>query len=493
MVKRQLFGNTDSFIVFFLGFFLVLLRAPKIGLSPDSIVYLSTARNLFAHGNFHSFDGEWLTDFPSGYPIFLSLLMLLTRIDLISSGLVVNGLLFGLLNVICLQQAKNSGLPYYLKWLYSVLILFSVALLQIYGMLWSETLFIFCIAVFLVIAQGYGGSHKLKFLIGMAVVSGFICIVRYIGITVLFTGVFLILMDRDLAFRKRLKHLFLYSSIGGSFLLINLIANRAHSTSVVGERVATESSILHHFSRFGETLNDWFPMIGLPAFIYLILGIGFIAAALAGLWYLRKAGKDMYNWFHLGLLFTVIYSLCLLVLSTVTVFDQIDNRLLSPLYIPALGAIIKAAQGVVLRYEGNIVRIIALSLIVIVGITGFQRLYKFIVSPELVKADKYRYDFEDFQLSPTIAFIRVHPLLFSANKNVYSNAGDLLYMFGSPNILGLPRLDSKEEMQDFILYADYLIWLDHKYIPGDYLNKLKKQSVLKSLYSFSDGVIYTNK
>jgi len=493
--KSFLPKNIDSFIAFILGFFMVLFSAPGIGLSPDSIVYLSTARNLFSHGGLNSFDGEWLTDFPAGYPVFLSLIMFITRIDFISSGLVINGMLFGLLNVICLQQATKNGLPYYLKWLYSVLILFSPALLHIYGMLWSETLFIFCITVFLTLSADYGSSHEIKFLIAMALISGFICVVRYIGITILFTGSILLLIDRSLAFRKRLAHLLIYGSIGGSFLMINLIVNRAHSTNAAGERVAAASSILHHLSRFGETLTSWLPIpiTVMPSFINLFSGIGFIAAALAGIWYLLRSGKNMYGWFHLGLLFTAIYSICLIALSTVTVFDPIDSRLLSPLYLPALGVIIKAVHTAVSNGKIGLVKAIALTLIFIVGITGFQRQYKFFVSPELVKADKYRYDFDDFGVSPTIEFIRIHPLLFRSNKNIYSNAGDLLYMFGTPDISGLPRLDSKEEMQDFILYADYLIWLNHKYIPGDYLNKLKQKSVLKPLYSFSDGVIFTNK
>jgi hypothetical protein len=54
-------------------------------------------------------------------------------------------------------------------------------------------------------------------------------------------------------------------------------------------------------------------------------------------------------------------------------------------------------------------------------------------------------------------------------------------------------LNSVEEMRDFNEDTAYLVWLNtvHTY-PGEYLPALKKASGLSPLYTFPDGVIYTN-
>src|ERR1700761_2321795 len=187
--------NPEMMIAVLAAFCLVWFSAPAVGLSPDSISYTSAARSLIATGRPYEFDGEWLVDFPLGYPAWLSLIMFITRIDPFQFGLALNAILFALLVFICLRETKRNGFPLLLRCGYALCLLFSTALLQVYGMLWSETLFILCIALFFAGAGLYGRSHRARALWIMALATAIACCTRYIGVSLAGMGCLLILTD----------------------------------------------------------------------------------------------------------------------------------------------------------------------------------------------------------------------------------------------------------------------------------------------------------
>ena len=85
-VKSHLFSlsnNLDSLLVALMGFFLIQIfsRHSGIGISPDSVTYLSAARHLVQGKGFISFDNLPVVDFPFGYPFFLAIISFTTRLD----------------------------------------------------------------------------------------------------------------------------------------------------------------------------------------------------------------------------------------------------------------------------------------------------------------------------------------------------------------------------------------------------------------------------
>src|SRR5664280_1965727 len=88
--------NYDSAIAGLSGALLIFLysRHGGIGMEPDSIVYLSTARSVVQGGGFFEFEGIPTTDSPIGYPAFLSLVLFISRIDTVQSGAVINMFLY---------------------------------------------------------------------------------------------------------------------------------------------------------------------------------------------------------------------------------------------------------------------------------------------------------------------------------------------------------------------------------------------------------------
>ena len=490
--------NPEAFIGALAAFCLIYFSSPSIGLSPDSISYTSAARSLCSTGSPIEFDGEWMMDFPLGYPALLSLIIFVTRLDPFQFGLLLNALLFGCLVFICLQETKRNGFPLFLRIGYGLSLLFSTALLQVYGMLWSETLFILCVALFFLACGRYRSTHRKRALWGMAGATALACVTRYIGVTLLGMGLLLLLADPDLPWRKRVSHLFIYGVTGSSLLLVNLVVNRINGGNMAGDRLINHTPATEHLRRFGTTLIHWlsippdspagysrFPSPVLP----MICATLFVGGSILGLLYLYRRKKSLYSWAALGLLFTSVYSLFILALAILTAFQPLDSRLLSPLWFPALGAAAGGILALIRRLPGKILTLPAVILLVI---PGSIREYRYLRDPERVYQDNIRYDFRPYSKSPTLQFIKDHPGLFHSDKPIYSNAGEILYVLSNLQSDYLPRLDLPAEIQDFNSDSPYLVWLHavHEY-PFGYLSDLKKVSSLAALYSFPDGIIFS--
>src|SRR6202034_1193492 len=89
--------NIDSFIAAIIGFWVIWLytKYSGVGISPDSIMYASTATNIQAHGSLLTFNKTPITFFPVFYPFFLSIIQLISRADPIKAGAMIDACLFG--------------------------------------------------------------------------------------------------------------------------------------------------------------------------------------------------------------------------------------------------------------------------------------------------------------------------------------------------------------------------------------------------------------
>src|ERR1700679_571009 len=94
-LKRYL-NNVDSLIAAAIGFYAIYLFTAYsgVGISPDSIMYASTASNLQAHGSLITFNQTPLVFFPVFYPFFLGVIQFFSRVDPIKAGAVINEFLF---------------------------------------------------------------------------------------------------------------------------------------------------------------------------------------------------------------------------------------------------------------------------------------------------------------------------------------------------------------------------------------------------------------
>ena len=150
--------NIDSLIAGAIGFFIIQLFSHHsgIGVSPDSVTYISTARNFYEGKGLIGFDNQPTVVFPLLYPVFLAAVSFVTRLDPLIFGAVMNGLLFALLLYIC--GAVMNGFYFSSRWYKRVILsclVLSPSLLEIYSMLWSETIFILLVIFFIIAIKNY--------------------------------------------------------------------------------------------------------------------------------------------------------------------------------------------------------------------------------------------------------------------------------------------------------------------------------------------------
>src|ERR1700745_905222 len=108
--------NLDSLVFSILGFYFIYLmtRHSGIGLSPDSVIYLSAARNFRLGNGLIQFDHIPLVDFPAFYPVFLGTLSFILRLDALIFSPVLNGFLFA--TVIYLSGSIMNGMKNFSRW-----------------------------------------------------------------------------------------------------------------------------------------------------------------------------------------------------------------------------------------------------------------------------------------------------------------------------------------------------------------------------------------
>jgi hypothetical protein len=479
------------------GFLLIFCSLSEVGISADSITYTSVSRNLNAHGNLHAFDGEPMVDFPLGYPLLLGAIQFMTRLDPFRFGLFLSSFLFGTLIYMLISLLKQEGFPPVERYLVGLCLVLSPALVEVYQMLWSETVFIFCIVLFLAAATQYGRTKRTGWVWAMALICAWACFTRYAALTLVVTGCLAILGDRSLPFKTRWWRSVWFGGVSMSLLVFNLLRNWRISGTTTGDRKKNFLPLSIHLHRFGDVLSGWVPPLNKYPALFTPLTIVFLILIIGAGAYFWIKRKETLTLFALCKTFCVIYALFILAISVLTEFEGLDVRLLSPLYIPALLGLMGAAYHLFYpdpdkKASHPAPYILSLGLIGLMAANGVSTI-DYIKHPEIAYNRYVRYDIETLRHSPTLHFIDKHPALFQQGVSVYSNAPDLMYLLSSrKNADYIPDIHEVTDVRQFIQDSSaYLVWLNAcRAYPRSDIDSLRKSTDLTQVYTFSDGAIY---
>jgi len=485
------------------GFIAIYLftKYSGIGVSPDSIMYTSAARNLNAHGSLITFNNTPITDFPVFYPVFLGLELFITGIDPIKAGPVLNAILFAAILFLS-RRAINRFVPCSIvyRWLMLTAIVLSPALLEVYTFLWSETLFILVILFFILAARQYFAKHTLTTLLVFAFVAALSSITRYAGITVIGTGGLLLLMDRSLILKKKIQHILIYSVAASSFLALNLLRNIMVTSRLTGPREASFTPFMKNVYYFGTVMCDW---VGLTEKAYpyatlftILLFIGLIAILIYN--YFKKHVGSYEN---LLLTFTIVYGAFIIISSTFSRYERINSRLLSPFFISLLLSCTYWSIGFIksLSIKWRYAALPVLTALML----GF-------CYQELL-TDMARYDSESefgipgytddsWNKSDFANYLKKDHGLFKPGVPIYSDANEALYFLSDTKVKLLPHRYFKNTIQNFYRVKHYyLVWFNQMDNPEIIsLKDIVKVEQLKLLKQFTatgdegtiDGAIY---
>ena len=497
-VKSHLFSlsnNLDSLLAAVIGFFLVQIfsKHSGIGVSPDSVTYLSAARHMVEGNGFKGFDNLPVTDFPFAYPFFLTIISFFTRMDPLLFGPILNGILFGLL--LYLSGAIMNGFQKPSGWYKRILlscILFSPALQEVYSLLWSETIFLLLILLFVVSLSNYLRQETTKWLLVSCGFCAMACLTRYAGIFLVLTGSGLIFFNDEMPWRKRITHSLIFGTLSISVFLVNIMRNFLLTGLVMGQRPGNDTGIGKILEYFGGVLCDWLLLERKPAwavFLTIAVLIVFILT-IASTW--RR--KKLSNGFEYVMAVTgLIYCVFMLITSTFTRYEQFTNRLLSPMFIPLLWSLswwipdFISKKYFLLKCVFGIFAIYMAAWFLNIQLEADYEYYDGVKDAGI---PGYRED--PFVQSDIVQYVGKYKTDFDPRLSIYSNAGEAVYFITGLPAHQLPFSAFLQKLQQYYAMKNtYLVWfrdLDNPEMPD--LNTILRNKNMILLKELPDGAVY---
>ncbi len=489
--------NYDSIIAGIIGALVIFLLARHggIGISPDSIVYLSTARNVVYHGQFNEFTGNPITDFPIGYPTFLSIFLFITRIDFLQSGQFINMLLFFTLIYLSGSIINHLTSNKWVKIPFLAIITFSPTLLGIYTMLWSETLFLVMILLFFIALYHYGRLKTVNALIVVGIIAGLSCIIRYAGVTLVGAGGLMILFDRDLKIGKKVVHLLIFGFLGILFMVANLYRNFLVTNMLMGNREKSLTSFFQNVEKYSYVFSDFFYFHSFPLVLVLLIGVFFpVFYILSHLKHIYVPVRYYHYWNICAAFFTV-YTLFIILSATFSRFEAINFRLLSPLYLPCLFPFAFVIPWSISKQTSWRKPVFIGLFVVLFGAISYSQYKENKELWEMAKdAGIPGYTEDCWRTSPLINYIKQNKQLFNKDTKIYSDGNQAIYLHtGLPAEL-IPHKENKIENKYFLEEQEddyYLVWFYEDTSP-EYLNfpKLLKNHTYKPIGLYPEGCIF---
>jgi hypothetical protein len=491
-------SNLDTLFAALLGGLLVLILTQHsgLGISPDSIYYMSAADSFLAGKGFYQFDDHPFVMFPVFYPFFLSIIKWVTGVNFLKVAPFINAFLFGFAILLVGRMLEKASASKYLKWLLLLILLCSASLLEVYTMLWSETLFIVEVLLFIWIAEKYFHKFEWKYLILMALIAAISSDTRLAGVSIIGTGGLLILMCKQLKWPSKIKQGFVFGLISVSFFSINLLRNAFLSQTLTGKRQKGVTPFVDNLRYYGSVLSEWLPFSKLLNGYPVIVGI--LALVLLGGIFLYKWWKDSRQdgIQKIAAAFVLIYSFFMLIVATISRFETMNNRLLSPLYIPLLLSVGLYLYASIQAIRSAYFKKSLLILFFVIGsVCTYEELqWDFASYKEYKEGGIGGYSDDDWLISSGLLnYLVTHPGFFTAaHLPIYSNAAHAVYFRTGQHIQILPERKYLDQVKAFHQKPkQLLIWFNEE----DNAEVLTLEEVgntknLQILSKFNDGVIY---
>ncbi len=490
-------NNIDSLVAAAAGFFIIFLftRHSGIGVCPDGVVYTTAAENLRATARYADFTNRPVIDFPAFYSIFLSAGMWLTGLKPLTFAPYLNAFLFAL--IIFLSGNIMEQFEFKSKWYKAAIlscIVLSPGLLEDYSMMWSETLFILFLLLFMMAMHRYLQSNSKRALIAAAVITSVACVTRYAGIVIIGTAGIFILLNYKLSFRKRLIDALVFAAISPLLLIINLYRNYQFSGTLTGHREQSITPLITNIHDAGIVFSNWFPFTyenytaAVVVMIAIIAGLIFLCLRQ----FLRRGRIGGYE--TMAAAFALFYILFMIVIATISRFETLNSRFLTPAFIPLLWS--GSYWLVPLSKQGNtLVKKWSLAALGLFMLISFQ--YKqFAADAETWDGVKDAgipgYTEDQWTKSETVQFVQKDLLPFKKNYTIYSDAYDAIYWFtGRPGKF-LPAREYEPGVKEFLNDPRcYMVWFNDgknaDLIDLNFITRVKKMKLVKK---FNDGAIY---
>ncbi len=459
-----------------------------IGLSPDSVGYLAVAQHLLEGKGFLSYRGEPFVAQPPLYPLAIATVSFLLGFTPTTSALLLNLLLFIAVAYLSGRLAILITKSFPISIAVCISVVLGVPITWVSVFAWSEMLFIFLTTLAFLNLIGFVSSKETKDLLACSLSLACSCMVRYAGIFSVFSFLLFLILIPIGRLHKKACRIIVFSLI--SFLPISLWTLRNHilSGTPFGPRTVASLRENEIIFLFFETFSGWFIVqtdILQNDFILILIFIFLTFAVFTACIYQIKDT----NILPLAI-FVFTYSLFIFISSMRFAYDPIDNRLLSPVFIPLVVVLLGFSDKVLYPYLKSKVSSSAQSRLIILGaLVWFTHpvLSTLTLGLEMSQEGK-GYHAIHWQTSPTLAHVRQLREQLT-QRTVYTNDPEGLYFLAHIRAEHLPfrfRPTWPETGRA------YLIRFKHAYRGEclDIIEGLRQTADIEPLVRFSDGEIY---
>jgi len=294
-----------------------------VGVSPDSVAYISAARNFVAGNGLTCYDGRPFVSWPPLYPIILSVFEFL-RIDLLIASRFVAAAAWGTVVVLLALWLRRNLRHPVLIWIGALSVLFSEPLLLVNVYAWSDGLFVIWVILFLWhLERLLDCDSRLNF-VGIVVFAALACLTRFVGITLIITGGILLLSQNNVLVMRRVVRASLFTALSSLPVGLWIARSVLVSGSPTGPRFPTESNLLIALGHTIGTLSEWF----LPS----VLGIALLAYVARRFGGGEHPARETRYVVRVALTFAAIYVMFLVTSESLIGHDKIGHRFLAPIY-----------------------------------------------------------------------------------------------------------------------------------------------------------------
>ena len=501
--------------------FLVLITtAPNgIALTPDSVGYVSAARSLSTGKGLTLYDSSPLTMQAPLYPALLALLELVSGFDPLEGARFISAGLFGLI-------VFFSGLLFRRRLARSSFVLVGMAAVSLSPVLFgvstyalTEPLFILWTLVFLLLLDNYLNARSPALLILLAIVTGLACLTRYFGISLAVTGAAAILALQRTPFRSRLSHLMLFGAISVAPLGAWAARNFHLANTLLGDRDPSGYPLHHNLYFSLIRCLSWFLPLDYLADNLKSTKAHFALGAIAGLivglvWSPGNVWTDLRPAIRrIGpeLLFAGTYSIMLVVVSTLTAHEGINDRYMSPVYVPAvlifLYLLEKRLAGSASNFTFRIFGFtgsLAMRKLAYAILSAWLAILSFrtaLTATQLLKTG-LGYNHIDWQTSETVSYLRTQILPSRDDTPIFSNDPEAVYIHSGASVSSSPEAKGYKSSEPKMLVASiagtwpdsqtaFLVWFDNTERAHLFeVHELAQVAVLTVVEVLKDGTVY---
>jgi hypothetical protein len=459
-----------------------------IGLSPDSVGYLAVAQHLLEGKGFLSYRGEPFVLQPPLYPLVIATISFLLGSTPATSALLLNLLLFVAVAYFSGRLAILITKSFPISIAVCISVILGVPITWVSVFAWSEILFILLTILAFLNLIGFVSSKDKKDLLVCSLYLACSCMVRYAGLFSVFSFLLFLILTPGERLQKKTYRIVAFLYISSLPISLWILRNYILSGTPFGPRTMASLRPNEIIFLFFDTFSGWFIVQtdALQNDIILILILIFLTFAVSTACIYQIKDTNILSL----VIFVFTYSLFVFISSVRFAYDPIDNRLLSPVFIPLVIVLLNFSNKVLYPYLKSKVSSSAQSRLIILGavIWFTHPVLSTLTLGFEVRQEGKGYHAIYWQTSPTLAQVR------QARERlirlpIYTNDPEGLYFLAHIRAEHLPfrfRSTWPESGQA------YLIRFKHAYRGGclDIIEGLRQAADIRPLAQFSDGEIY---